>query len=668
MAELEIGHVATADNASADHLNVYPKSDNKVYTKNAAGAEERFAYASELGSSGSPDQLVYVGKNGNDSTGSGTIQNPYLTIKAAMAAITDATTAKRYTIIVTPGQYAEANPITCKEYVDIVGTSQNACTVTPTTTTSNLFETIGNINISNISISSVTSAAAIRITGTGTITIYHSNFSLCLYGLSINSSASIAAITTNACFFLLCTTAIHSEGKESIFLSISQAVQCTTDISIADSDALCVLDISTIDREKVSLPNGYDKIRGLSMDLKTGDEVVHSYSEFSVGRPEAGKESVFGEGDSYTRGMLVYTYNASTTAYSNVTSDVQTPGDSNTISFPATAADNAIYFTTTLLDSSSNKIIMSGIKTLLTVNLAVGSGSVIHEYWNGAAWSEVHHMGVTASGNYLTAGENYLENVNSYQVRFDDRLIQNAALNDPMGLGVTYYWVRIRVVTAITTSPSWDQIKIHCNRTELNQDGFLEYFGKARPIKSLQIGYGAFQAANNSPANVDNYLSDTLAMGMIENSFLNSAIDKTGFNFYVPLDIDTSCPIRFRITYYGTIDGTDTIDWTVSWAHSTDGDTCYTGVIGAPTTAAGEQSIERSTAAPATEGQMKSEIFELNISGAVFERSSANSGDLIWIAITRTGTADAYAGNINIVNIIPFYTAWRDGGHINNWS
>ena len=46
-------------------------------------------------------------------------------------------------------------------------------------------------------------------------------------------------------------------------------------------------------------------------DEKAGDEGVSIFGEYHVGAPEQGYELVVGEGDSYTRGMLVYTYNGS---------------------------------------------------------------------------------------------------------------------------------------------------------------------------------------------------------------------------------------------------------------------------------------------------------------------------------------------------------------------
>jgi len=54
------------------------------------------------------DQVRVVAKNGNDGTANNTWEKPFLTIAAALASITDAAPAKRYTVLVMPGTYTEA--------------------------------------------------------------------------------------------------------------------------------------------------------------------------------------------------------------------------------------------------------------------------------------------------------------------------------------------------------------------------------------------------------------------------------------------------------------------------------------------------------------------------------------------------------------------------------
>ena len=72
-------------------------------------------------------QVVTVAKSGGD----------YTTIQSAIDSITDATTTKRYAILVYPGDYAES--VTMKDYVDIIGSGRTNSRITATSGTALTF-------------------------------------------------------------------------------------------------------------------------------------------------------------------------------------------------------------------------------------------------------------------------------------------------------------------------------------------------------------------------------------------------------------------------------------------------------------------------------------------------------------------------------------------------
>lgn len=74
-------------------------------------------------------QVKYVAKNGNDITGTGAANAPYLTIAGALAAITDASPTKRYVISVASGDYTEAS-LALKANVFVVGASKESTKIT----------------------------------------------------------------------------------------------------------------------------------------------------------------------------------------------------------------------------------------------------------------------------------------------------------------------------------------------------------------------------------------------------------------------------------------------------------------------------------------------------------------------------------------------------------
>ena len=77
--------------------------------------------------------ILYVAKNGSDSN-DGSINRPFLTIKAALAASTAGTA-----VHVAPGTYTEANPITIPINVSLMGDNLRSVIVIPQTPASDLF-------------------------------------------------------------------------------------------------------------------------------------------------------------------------------------------------------------------------------------------------------------------------------------------------------------------------------------------------------------------------------------------------------------------------------------------------------------------------------------------------------------------------------------------------
>jgi hypothetical protein len=71
----------------------------------------------------SATEIVYVNKGGNNTTGTGTIIQPFLTPTKALASITDASAAKPYTVQMGPGIYPD--PLALKSFVSFVGEDPN---------------------------------------------------------------------------------------------------------------------------------------------------------------------------------------------------------------------------------------------------------------------------------------------------------------------------------------------------------------------------------------------------------------------------------------------------------------------------------------------------------------------------------------------------------------
>lgn len=390
-------------------------------------------------------------------------------------------------------------------------------------------------------------------------------------------------------------------------------------------------------------------------DSSINDSGFNIIKELKVGTAEIGKESSFGEGDSYIRGMKIYSYDGAT--YTEVQ-------DNLTKSFPNTNIDSAIYIASTLENGDFLKFFGNKINT--TVAAVLGAGEIVSEYYNGTSWVEFNTMSTQSADKYMPYANSLFERVENEHIRFDNAIQTDWQKSDDMSLGTSYYWMRYRIKTAITTSPTFTTIKLHTNRTEINEDGWIEYFGKARPLARLGWDYNLTQPAVDSPGNRDVYLSDNLFVGRLENRFVAGARDQQGMSFRLPFDIDTSCPIKIVMSFVPEDAQTGDIEFNFRWNNTSDNTNVFISTGSAPATSINEKSVIVQTSINSSERytQQTFEV-ELDISDMV-SRREVGYGDILWVSFERHAGngGDTYNGDIAVINMDAHYVKWCNGGHI----
>lgn len=392
------------------------------------------------------------------------------------------------------------------------------------------------------------------------------------------------------------------------------------------------------------------------IDITEDDEGFNVFGELHVGIPERGAESVMGEGDSYTRSMLVYTETAGG-VFTDV-SEAAKSASGSTFTFPGVAADNAVYVASSLANAS-DVLKHFGIKVKTDTACVPGTGEIVAEYWNGSAWTEVNAMEVASSGAYYPYAKQYFERVGSCHIRyacFLESTTTDWAKNDPMTLGTDYFWMRFRIDSTITTAPVIQQFKLHTNRFEVNTDGWIEYFGKARPLSTINWNWGLFGGFFGGEMGSQPIYLSTNLYGQFSDNEWNTDGDKTGFYTALPLDCDTSCPITVK--WACRPDFTGNVQWTIRWARLTEGDLTYPTSGAAPATYPTEQSIALPSEAVVT-GETKTFIVDIDVSDFVSRRETSE-GDILAVSIEMTTAGGDLAGFV----LNPTYTKWCEGGHI----
>jgi len=660
-------------------------------------------------------QTVIVAKSGGDFT----------SINAAMTSITDAANVKPYVIIVESGLFSEL-PVLMKPFVKIVGRSDNSIVVAGNNSAP-LFDMADNSSIENISLSGPTSDVTVQASGKTRVGVKNCVFFQGQQAIEINNSDAFvenckslsgvniflnisngATVSANGLLSysqisFQCSGSelwVHNSGVAggsygltvdlggSVYPSNITFNNCQTVIHTGSTGINRVVGNSIVSKGlsnfDVLQESGTSEISltGCSLDehkIQADDftniniqfssrteeqETFISTVSTSTGVPEYGQESHMGEGRETSRGIRVYEYLNSSGVFTNVTPAAKSATGS-TFGIPGTSVNDALYVSWDLDDQETfdkKKFFGSMFDIVQAADLG-GTGEIVIEFWDGSTWSWLNTMSTQETGKKLPF-TNYeiFQRIGKESVRFDKRLDDQWVKNDPVSLGSIQYWIRFRVAVAITTEPIFELLKLHPSHTHIGHDGWIMFHGKARPLRYVEWNLGLLEGFYHPPAAADLYLGDRLGCGLKMNRFVSGSEDLSGLNTYLPLDIDTSCPIVLKWSFVGSDnDPTNHSDWTIRWGWTYDGEDVFFSRSQAPVAGSNEQSVNVSILIPARRIQNTFSV-ELDVSEMKSRRDNGN-GDVLWISILRHGNTDAYSGDIALMSLVPYYTAWNLGGH-----
>jgi hypothetical protein len=411
-------------------------------------------------------------------------------------------------------------------------------------------------------------------------------------------------------------TVVHGfELTNTLWLDV---ISATADVHISGAGG---------DHNRMSL-NAAANITANYLSDFTGDKAASALiGELQVGTEDFPSEAAFGGGDSHARGMSVLVEDNSLSSFTDRTAEAKS-FEGSTFSGLGDAND-AIYV------GADYKF--PGIRETTTVALVPGAGSTILEYWTGSAWSELLYMCVDAIAPYLSHARSMFQRVQSDQCRWDPPSDwATTAVNS-----ITKFWVRLRNVSAITTPPTVEQVKIHTHRLEINGDGFLERFGTA--IKTIPAQWHqVLEYSNNdgdfiTPGNTDVVFTANFEGIYTENSYLatGGSPRSRGGVFTVPNGLDTSRPIKLRITYVSAGTSTVNVRWSMGVA---------TFIVGTTVLGLGvsETVVNVDQAPPGTANVLDNVELEFTI-------PDANPGDMFTIQYNRDQTVDANPDEMIVV-------------------
>lgn len=290
-------------------------------------------------------------------------------------------------------------------------------------------------------------------------------------------------------------------------------------------------------------------------DDTAGDSSTKFNSEVHIGVSEGGSELIAGRGDSTTREMVVFSTDstASNTLDGGTFIDVSIAASSSaasTLSFQGSAANHTLLFCQNLLDSKTSvKLKHWGLKVLQTTASSL-DGVYIFENWNGSSWVKFGVMASESREFYRYSNHVFMRASSSEHIRFGltpDSIWAEKTIN-----GVTGFWSRIRIVTAPTTLPVFEQFKLSVPRWEANESGVTTAHGVAMWRSSLTYTGNVFGESGGISASGILVGTGGLPTGWnhrMKNNQLNGNGDSIYMQFRLPRGICTAFPLRLEIVY-----------------------------------------------------------------------------------------------------------------------
>ncbi len=380
------------------------------------------------------------------------------------------------------------------------------------------------------------------------------------------------------------------------------------------------------------------------LDDTKDDEGLNVLGELRVGTAARPAETCLGSGDSYADTVRAeyYMFDGSSSWYLG---DSLSLIDNKAVTFPNTNVNTAIYFASKVSDS----LIHHGIKVFVDDSMTIGSGEVLAEYWNGSTWTEFNGMVKDGDPPFSYHAKDYFEQTQSTHINYNIEMTNDDWIaNDPFSTGNARKWVRFRIATAITASPEFNQVKLHPNRTEVNSDGTVEYFGDSRNTQLLIFPPG--EPFEGNMGNQTLYVDEDIGVGYSDNRFTATS-DKIGYQINLPDNIDTSCPIN--LVWGGHSASAGSITWTIRWKIVSPGDNLYTSEP-----AATGESFSTTVTKTISSGILEQFSAQLDVSEAIPKRQGS-FGDQIWLSLQPS----TLPGNFSLAQIGSVYYIHLAGGH-----
>lgn len=499
--------------------------------------------------------------------------------------------------------------------------------------------------------------------GTGSkISLSTSSVWFCGKGLFLDNNGNAEISLLNAQYNNIAVQ-IGSTGTLSRLSTTSLVMKNSTtyDLDIQAMNANVEIYSSFLDDSKLNNPNKVGII------IRYNSKVYGSCYSSVLGDSQFGSAEIptkvgFGEGLYINNGIVILTNDnlESGTWINNTSAALMSMDPTQSLDgfnlFQSIGVDNCLYF-------GSNYDIF-GFKINITVptTLLVQLEDIVWEFWNGTSWIQFYTMATYPDYPCYTYDKCFVSLLSKFNIRFG--LTTTAPFENKTLNGFNKKWLRLRVVNALPSIPVGGYVKIHTNSTRINNDGFIEYFGNARLNNIMNLHT---YPSNSTLGNGELYLDQTLSILKSTNVFTSNVLTRIGFNFKMPIQIDTGFPIKLNLSFVGDNATAGNVYWTFRYTYSTANSPIYlnlTDSINNPDT--NIITINKTTIIGANQNNKDlRETIDIDVH-AIPGNPSTNINYIFYGSLERNANvgSDTYPGNIVMSYMDCNYISWSSGGHL----
>ncbi len=458
---------------------------------------------------------------------------------------------------------------------------------------------------------------------------------LCVDGVRTDGTAELSAVSG---IIDQCTNGLRIGPTSGVLRIDNMRVTNSTtwDLLIEAAAATFSGNANTLRNDRLNFAAGSSILSQHASEF-TDSTSISIFGELNVGSETNPTESAFGGGEPHVRNMAVFrNTNLEIGVFSDITTEMASPTGSTADAFPGTGAGNTLFI--------GGDVAFPNNKLFITAAIALGgAGALIWEFSNGAGWTAMNVMTSDALPPFDQFAQDVFGRINTEQLRFGPMVGWATQAVD----GTTKFWVRVRVAVAITTVPTLEQINLGPDRSEINQDGTMGFFGAAEVERNVTMHQRLMDALGGAtPVNGALALSTNITITPVRNRFNNNVQDGLGALFEMPLGIDTSQPFTVEVDWIPkTTPGN--VELEVNFAEVKIGDT-LDGTLA-------DTNVAIVVAAPAIDVLVHTEL-EFSVPELV-------PGDLIAFSLFRDARGsnpdDTLAGSIDLVTVSLVGMFWK---------